>query len=185
MKKLVIMVVAAMAMATSYAMPTWALLDTKGALGENEATTGYSAYLCTKDAAANLFGGASDYNTITAYLTEYYVDFSQGITGMDKMDVYGDGFDAGIYSFSKYFQEGSLGDDSYIAIVAYLGESGNQFRVFESAVSGGTIYFDPDAGEGQTTGMAGDWTVAAIPEPTSGLLMLFGLAGLALKRRKA
>ena len=31
----------------------------------------------------------------------------------------------------------------------------------------------------------GSWTAAAIPEPTSGLLMLLGMAGLALRRRRA
>ena len=31
----------------------------------------------------------------------------------------------------------------------------------------------------------GDWQAASIPEPTSGLLMLLGLAGLALKRKRA
>ena len=29
------------------------------------------------------------------------------------------------------------------------------------------------------------WTAAAVPEPTSGLLMLLGMAGLALKRKRA
>ena len=29
------------------------------------------------------------------------------------------------------------------------------------------------------------WTAVAVPEPTSGLLMLVGLAGLALRRRRA
>ena len=32
---------------------------------------------------------------------------------------------------------------------------------------------------------AGAWTAVAVPEPTSGLLMLVGLAGLALRRRRA
>ena len=32
---------------------------------------------------------------------------------------------------------------------------------------------------------AGAWTTASVPEPTSGLLMLLGIAGLALRRRRA
>ena len=32
---------------------------------------------------------------------------------------------------------------------------------------------------------AGGWYTAAVPEPTSGLLMLLGMAGLALRRRRA
>ena len=37
---------------------------------------------------------------------------------------------------------------------------------------------------GTAGGTIGSWT-AAVPEPTSGLLMLIGLAGLALKRKRA
>ena len=33
--------------------------------------------------------------------------------------------------------------------------------------------------------VAGNWTAVAVPEPTSGLLLLLGMAGLALKRKRA
>lgn len=38
-------------------------------------------------------------------------------------------------------------------------------------------------GEGGSTATA--WSTAAVPEPTSGLLLLLGVAGLALKRKRA
>ena len=38
---------------------------------------------------------------------------------------------------------------------------------------------------GNSTAGATAWSTAAVPEPTSGLLMLLGMAGLALRRRRA
>ena len=38
---------------------------------------------------------------------------------------------------------------------------------------------------GSTTGGSTAWTAASVPEPTSGLLLLLGMAGLALKRKRA
>ena len=35
------------------------------------------------------------------------------------------------------------------------------------------------------TATAGNWVAQSVPEPTSGLLLLFGVAGLALRRRRA
>ncbi len=46
----------------------------------------------------------------------------------------------------------------------------------------GMIYFGDD-GDLLGSAVAGSWQ--AIPEPTSGLLMLLGMAGLALKRKRA
>ena len=44
---------------------------------------------------------------------------------------------------------------------------------------------DSWAGTGFTYATGGNFTAAAVPEPTSGLLLLLGMAGLALKRKRA
>ena len=40
-------------------------------------------------------------------------------------------------------------------------------------------------GGNKTSGQLASWGSQAVPEPTSGLLMLVGLAGLALRRKRA
>lgn len=184
MKKLMIMLVGVMAMATSYAAATWAYLDTIGA--NNEVTSdiaNYSAYYCTASTAGSIFSGASTQEAITSYLAANYIDYSAGIAGMTAMIPYGEGFDDGVYTFVPPVQ-GGLTDGSYIAVVAYLGEGGDKFRVFESSVdTDGNLSFDPEIGPQYDGGTASAWTAAAIPEPTTSILMLFGLACLALRRR--
>lgn len=67
---------------------------------------------------------------------------------------------------------GSGDDMYYIAekVSATTGDDGNASVSFASSIS-------------TAEGSKGAWT--AVPEPTSGLLMLVGLAGLALRRRRA
>lgn len=186
MKKLMIMMVGVMAMASSYAAATWAYLDTVGVNDEEtSAIANYSAYCCTATTAGSIFDGASTQETIASYLAANYVDYSTAFDGMNEMIPYGEGFDDGIYTFVPPVQGAQMTSGaSYIAIVAYLSDGGDKFRVFQSTVdTDGNLTFDPTKSD-YNGGTASDWTAAAIPEPTSALLMLFGLAGLALKRRR-
>ena len=158
-------------------------------VGKNDETEGYSerykAYLCTTAAAKDYFGGNSAYDTVTDWLKDNYatgignLDAAGDAVAMKPYGIGGRNFDEGEYSFSKYFQDGLVGD--YLAVVAYSYQGEDWFRVFGNAAEAdGTVTMDP----GTDFGQAGAWT-QAVPEPTSGLLILLGVAGLALRRRRA
>lgn len=179
MKKLLILAVAAMTISSAYSITTWSLINTTGPAADSSAGdfTGYAAYLWKTSDAASYLGDATDPTAITDYLASNGVNYDLLKEGGTALDPYA--YDEGEYSFSKYFTPGSLiAGDSYLALVTYLdGQGGEQFRVMQNTVSsdGNLLINNADGGA---------WTTA-VPEPTSAMLMLFGLAGLALKRKRS
>ena len=74
------------------------------------------------------------------------------------------------------------GDKMYVSIIAdqvYDPVSGESTLAFASITASSKLSFDANAGYS-----AAGW-YGNVPEPTSGLLMLVGLAGLALRRKRA
>jgi hypothetical protein len=61
------------------------------------------------------------------------------------------------------------GTSGYKPVAGAIGEDAKNYEVFSTDYA-----FE-----------AGDWKAAAVPEPTSGLLLLLGVAGLALKRKRS
>lgn len=167
--------------AAAVAAPIYAGLTTDGAEGdEGGYADRYTAYLCTATDAAGYFDGANTYDAVTTWLAASGANYTSGLESLAGSEMTSDGFAYGEYMFSKYFA--SLEDgEKYLAVVTYANGDDNQFRVFEATVDGGQIAMGPTYGGGE----AGDWTVATVPEPTSGLLLLLGVAGLALKRKRA
>lgn len=81
------------------------------------------------------------------------------------------------------------GDTAYAAILYVNGDNymGNVATYtltsdLDATVGSLSVVLGGDIGGGSTTTA---WSTAAVPEPTSGLLMLLGMAGLALRRRRA
>lgn len=78
----------------------------------------------------------------------------------------------------------------YAAIIATYG-TGDDMKYYTEKVSvttgdDGNATFNIGGGKlDSATAAASNWQTAAVPEPTSGLLMLIGMAGLALHRKRA
>ena len=90
--------------------------------------------------------------------------------------------DATVGSTYYYALFGASDDGKYV----YFSASKNAVAQADPAVA----TFSPAAGtsanfKDSETVTAGGWYAAAVPEPTSGLRLLLGVAGLALRRRRA
>ena len=187
MKKLVIVAtVAFAALCTQAAQFKWSALQVKD--GYNSGTEGYTA--------ANL-SGVTAYLIISSELSQS--DFIAGA----KDKTYTSANISSVAASSKALARGNIASTTfdYATAVATGSKETAYFVVFNSDGSAfytsaeaqatvietgsGTFSFGNQASGSATlgTGSAGSWT--AVPEPTSGLLMLLGMAGLALRRRRA
>ena len=147
-----------------------------------------------------IFVGANDYSTVLSTLTyDTYTGMVGTGLGAEFVAVDGkilghhtlDAEEAGAYAFSADAAQADAdgGVNGNWLVVMYDETSPDKFWVGQYAVSGvtdstgaGSIFDDNwNIGYGMQEGV----TNSNVPEPTSGLLLLLGVAGLALKRRRA
>jgi len=167
MKKVLLMAVALGAMfASADSYLYWMIGDT-------------SSYGSANYAKVRAFNGETD----EGYLALYYSDGTAVTTPTDKGGVYvseakGDQ-DVGL---GMYAALGNLLGNTY----SYIIELYNDKDVFlaQSSEIAYSAQYVVDSGMGVPGGGAATGTAYAIPEPTSGIMVLLGMATLALRRRR-
>ena len=133
-----------------------------------DATT-YATYSAYTDGAALSDAIYAAYGSATASATGS--TSKKGVATITDPTVYGNGDTA--YGIILYTE-----GDNYMGNVAsytFTSDMDSSIGYLSTTIGG-------DIGGGTN---ATAWSTAAVPEPTSGLLMLLGIAGLALRRRRA
>ncbi len=135
-----------------------------------------------KWSAANIYGanGTDKYTgdvTLYAYLSTADVSTAKAVSTVKASS-------AGAVAATT-FSDDSLAGGSTYNFYFVIEDGGKQFTSAVKAVSAqATLTSNVTFGNmASATQNASNW--AAVPEPTSGLLMLLGVAGLALKRKRA
>ena len=196
MKKLMIaaaiVCAAAMSQAAQY---NWSTTDVADGYNDGMNCAAGTAYL--------FYSGSTDY-TIAAiqaavaggtFVKDGYANLALASSTVDKAGAFGGLTAEGL--------AGATGDSFYAVIVAdhtWEYETGTDFGKVDPVQAYMTDAFTPGEvkDKGQTVLMFGEagslysatsgtgaWTAQTVPEPTSGLLLLLGVAGMALRRRRA
>ena len=195
MKKILIACAVAMsAVCLNAATFSWVINNVKESSGSGNNATGYSAYLFLTAASGNVQSfvptaslttletivadlAAGTFSADGAYFNGPIGNATAGAavvaTGISTSFAAGDSlsgfvviFDSSDYTPASNYMiaQNSSGDE--VLTATWTGSSGAKSLAFGSQASN-------------------TWNALPVPEPTSGLLMLVGLAGLALRRRRA
>ena len=182
MKKLMIAAAVAMVgIAANASSAAWSV-DYTYQPGTTTKAEGWMAYFIDAgDCAQATFIAALADNTYTDLLATYggaalaLTDEDGYADGFSKRSDYGNPVD--VTGYFVLFNS----DDAANATLAYVSDTKTEPTGSTAGQSANFFFGDVTA-----TQDASKWTtVGAIPEPTSGLLLLLGVAGLALRRRRA
>lgn len=114
--------------------------------------------------------------------------WADAFSGFDSFEVTGSNARAAATGLTTGI---AAGDNLVLVIVDGAVADGSKYWVVNDyTIQAANVFDPPSTGTAagislSTLGTAGSGTFTAVPEPTSGLLMLLGMAGLALRRRRA
>lgn len=192
MKKLMIALVAgAIGIAAQAANVTWSI-NSVSASGTDTTPEGYVAYFLlaadTSGAASAKVWSIADAKTAAAS-KDADAFSSHAISASKTLDDEGNARSAKVTTYAAswvspesanvyavIFNADSIADATEYMVVGGAEADGSLKLTFGTATANQTASLNASSAT---------WTAASVPEPTSGLLMLLGVAGLALRRRRA
>ena len=132
--------------------------------------------------------GSSATTVLAALQSETASDWTDALASAASATVEGNNNRSGAIGESGNVSVGNT--LTYVIVDGAVAEGNNFWVVNDYTIPAGGTFEPPATGTMVTIktsdlGFAGQGTFTAVPEPTSGLLMLVGLAGLALRRRRA
>ena len=192
MKKLMIAAAVAMAaIASQAASIKWASgtmfapADSKGTKSTEVKASGGSYYVINVAESVYTSLIAMDYATASAKIWETYGGSNLPETADKSIGV------AGTATVTETLASGQTKDWA-VAILTFKDTAGDLWYIANTAAAENTGTGSVTAGDlgvtwkGKDPGAIGSWTkVSAVPEPTSGLLLLLGIGAMALRRRRA